>query len=104
MAEASAQRGVSINLAWVMGVALLFIGVVPGLPFAAGLPGMAMVAGVGLGLGLLAWFSGHEAFQWRLPVDRIALADVGLISVFAALMIVPAWSRLNQDLWSDAVY
>lgn len=98
------RRSLTVNLAAIAGMSLFWIGGMQGLPAGQGWP---QWAGLAIQLVLLcaaAFFAARERFALTLPIGHLDRTDVLFIAIFAVAMLVFSWSRLTQELWSDAVY
>lgn len=102
--SATGVREIRINLAWVLGAVLFFIGSYSIGPFVSGVWGAILLALLSAGLAGAALVSQHPAMTWRLSLRGLGVVDAAFTILFAAAMLVLAWPRLTTDLWSDAIY
>lgn len=93
-----------LNLSWVLGAALIFIGGFSVNTFASAVSDFLVIVAVAAGVATAALLNRRDFMLVRIPIRNLDWQDLCLLAVFVSGMIVMAWQRLATDLWSDGVY
>lgn len=93
-----------LNLSWVMGAALIFVGGFSVNSFASDVSDFLVILAVAGGLTAAALLNQREFMLVRIPIQNLNAWDLALLAAFVSGMVAIAWQRLSTDLWSDGVY